>query len=48
MKYFKDCATIDEVKVRYKKLAKENHPDAGGDTATCRRLTANTTMPAHI
>ena len=32
MKYFKDCRTIEEVKAMYKKLAKEHHPDCGGDT----------------
>lgn len=34
MLYFKDCTTIEEVKKLYKKLAKENHPDAGGNTST--------------
>jgi len=29
MKYFNECKTIDEVKARYKVLAKENHPDLG-------------------
>jgi len=38
MKYFKDCKTIDEVKALYKKLAKENHPDMGGDTATMQAI----------
>ncbi len=38
MKYFKDCTTIDEVKALYKKLAKEHHPDAGGDTATMQEI----------
>lgn len=31
MKYFKDCATIQEGKALYKKLALENHPDRGGN-----------------
>ena len=38
MKYFKYCSTIDEVKALYKKLAKENHPDMGGDTATMQAI----------
>jgi len=38
MKYFKDCKTIDEVKALYKKLAKEHHPDTGGDTATMQAI----------
>ena len=38
MKFFKDCKTIDEVKSLYKKLAMENHPDKGGDTATMQAI----------
>ncbi len=38
MKYFKDCKTIDEVKATYKKLAKQYHPDCGGDTATMQEI----------
>ena len=38
MKYFSECKTIDEVKARYKTLAKENHPDLGGDTATMQAI----------
>lgn len=38
MKYFKDCKTIDDVKALYKKLAKEHHPDTGGDTATMQAI----------
>jgi hypothetical protein len=34
MIYFNKCNTIEEVKGLYKKLAMENHPDRGGDTAT--------------
>jgi len=38
MKYFKECNTIDEVKALYKKLAKENHPDLGGDTVIMQTI----------
>jgi hypothetical protein len=34
MIYFKECKTIEEVKASYKKLAKQHHPDAGGNTTT--------------
>jgi len=38
MKYFNECNTLEEVKALYKKLAKENHPDAGGDTAIMQEI----------
>jgi len=38
MKYFKDCLTIDEVKAMYKQLAKQHHPDCGGDTETMKTV----------
>jgi len=38
MKYFKDCTTIEEVKHLYKQLAKQHHPDFGGDTATMQQI----------
>src|ERR1035437_5730584 len=38
MKYFKDCLSIEDVKAMYKQLAKENHPDCGGDTATMQAI----------
>ena len=39
MIYFKECKTIEEVKTRYKTLAKVFHPDiAGGDTKLMQAL----------
>lgn len=38
MKFFNDCTTIEGVKTLYKKLAMENHPDRGGDTATMQAI----------
>ncbi|MBS1737760.1 MAG: J domain-containing protein [Bacteroidetes bacterium] len=38
MKYFNSCITIEEVKRLYKKLAMENHPDRGGNTATMQSI----------
>lgn len=40
MKYFANCNTLDELKTRYRQLAKENHPDHGGDTATMAAINA--------
>lgn len=40
MIYFKNCLTLDEVKAMYKKLAKEYHPDLGGDTVTMQQINA--------
>ena|SRR5579864_5142572 len=31
MTYFNSCTTLDEVKKLYKQLAKEHHPDKGGN-----------------
>jgi len=38
MKWFNECTTPDEVKAKYKKLAKQYHPDLGGDTATMQEI----------
>lgn len=32
--YFAGCNTAEEVEARYRELAREHHPDLGGDTAT--------------
>jgi hypothetical protein len=36
--YFQNCASLDEAKSLYRKLARENHPDFGGDTATMQEI----------
>lgn len=38
MKWFAECGTLDEVKALYKKLAKQYHPDLGGDTETMQTI----------
>ena len=38
MIYFKDCRTIEEIKAKYKQLAKRYHPDCGGDTETMQAI----------
>lgn len=40
MTYFANCTTIEEAKALYKKLAKANHPDLGGDTETMKAINA--------
>ncbi|SDE65289.1 hypothetical protein SAMN05216464_108102 [Mucilaginibacter pineti] len=38
MQWFKECRTLDEVKALYKKLAKQYHPDLGGDNETMQQI----------
>lgn len=38
MRYFKDCQNINEIKSLYRQLAKQNHPDKGGDLATMQEI----------
>lgn len=38
MKWFHNCASLDEVRAMYKKLAKQYHPDLGGDTPTMQEI----------
>ena len=38
MQYFNECTTLEEVKALYKQLAKQHHPDCGGDTATMQAI----------
>ena len=37
-RYFDHLGTLAEIKAEYKRLAKENHPDVGGDTATMQAI----------
>lgn len=38
MNYFKNCTTLNEVKSLYRQLAKQFHPDKGGDLATMQAI----------
>jgi len=38
MKWFAGCTSLDEVKGAYKRLAKQHHPDLGGDTHTMQEI----------
>ena len=38
--YFADCSTLDELKATYKRLAKANHPDAGGSDEVMAAINA--------
>lgn len=38
MKWFNGCTSLDEVRARYKKLAKQYHPDLGGDTLSMQEI----------
>jgi hypothetical protein len=38
MKWFIECATLEDVKALYKKLAKQYHPDLGGDTVSMQEI----------
>lgn len=38
--YFSECKTAEEAKKLYKQLARENHPDAGGDLRTMQDINA--------
>ncbi|SDD66487.1 molecular chaperone DnaJ [Pedobacter soli] len=38
MKWFNECRTLDQVKALYKTLAKQYHPDLGGDTETMQAI----------
>ena len=36
--YFQNCASLDEARSLYHQLAKENHPDYGGDLRTMQEI----------
>ena len=36
--FFETCRTLEEVKALYRTLAKEHHPDKGGDLATMQTI----------
>jgi hypothetical protein len=38
--YFTDCQSLEEAKSLYKKLARQHHPDLGGDTRTMQEINA--------
>lgn len=38
MNYFSECQTLEEAKSLYRKLARENHPDMGGDLRTMQEI----------
>lgn len=38
MKYFAKCATLEELKREYRKLAFQHHPDRGGDLETMKAI----------
>lgn len=40
MNWFKGLYTVEAVKSLYRKLAKQYHPDLGGDTATMQKINA--------
>jgi len=39
-KYFKNVTSFDDLKSQFKKLAKANHPDAGGDSEVMKAINA--------
>ena len=40
MKYFTECRTQEEAKKLYKELARQHHPDMGGDLRTMQEINA--------
>ena len=40
IKFFTGCKTLEQLKREYKRLAKLNHPDCGGDDATMAAINA--------
>lgn len=40
MNYFSNCINPDEIRAIYRQLAKQHHPDLGGDTKTMQEINA--------
>ena len=38
MNYFAECETVEEIKAKYRNLARENHPDLGGDPEAMKAI----------
>lgn len=38
MNYFFECKTLEEVKIHYRKIAKQNHPDLGGSEEVMKEI----------
>ena len=38
MTWFSSCTTVEEIKTTFRKLARQHHPDLGGDTATMQAI----------
>jgi curved DNA-binding protein CbpA len=38
MNFFQDCANVQEIKIRFRELAKIHHPDHGGNEETMKTL----------
>lgn len=38
MKYFENCATLDDLKKAYRSAAMKHHPDVGGDPETMKQI----------
>ena len=40
-RFFKQIATLDELKAEYRRLTKKHHPDCGGDNETMKQVNAD-------
>ena len=38
MSFFTDCKTVEEIKIRYRALARQHHPDLGGNEETMKAV----------
>lgn len=48
MKYFKNVKSAEELKTTYKKLARQNHPDFGGDVEVMKIINNEFDMLCHV